>query len=49
MAELDVDLPTFDAIVHVPVPCIEKSMGFDQSEILAEQIHRILGFHIIKF
>jgi ComF family protein len=36
-------LPPFDAIVHVPVPWYRKiHRGFDQSEILAQEIHRHL-------
>jgi len=44
MAECALDLPEFDAIVHVPVPWHRKiSRGFDQAEILAEAIHQFLA------
>lgn len=44
MAEAALDLPEFDAIVHVPVPWHRKILrGFDQAEILAETIHEFLS------
>ena len=44
MAEWALDLPHFDAVVHVPVPWHRKfTRGFDQSEILAGKIARFLN------
>ena len=43
MAEASLDLPLFDAIVHVPVPWHRRiKRGFDQSEILASQMAKML-------
>ena len=44
MAEAALDLPHFDAIVHVPVPWHRRLLrGFDQAEILAESIQIFLS------
>jgi len=44
MAEAALDLPAFDAIVHVPVPWHRKiHRGFDQAEVLAQAIQTFLS------
>lgn len=43
MAECALDLPSFDAIVHVPTPWHRRIFrGFDQAEILADAIQQFL-------
>ena len=49
MAAGSLELPSFDAIVHVPVPWHRKlHRGFDQAEILAASIQRQLRVPHIK-
>ena len=49
MAVGSLELPSFDAIVHVPVPWHRKlRRGFDQAEILAASIQRQLRVPHIK-
>jgi len=49
MAEASFDLPSFDAIVHVPVPWFRKiRRGFDQAELLADGIQKQLEIPHIR-
>jgi ComF family protein len=44
LAAASLDLPYFEAIVHVPIPWRRRfARGFDQGEILARAIHKQLG------